>query len=79
MLKFFLIFILVIMLLRMLLRLFLPTIIKSVIANMQNKQSGKAGRSRPEGTTFVSGQPKQSDINRTDNSGDYVDYEEIKD
>jgi hypothetical protein len=79
MLKFFLIFILVIMLLRMLLRLFLPTIIKSVITNMQKKQGGPAGPVRPEGTTFVSGKPKSSAANRTDNSGDYVDYEEIKD
>lgn len=79
MLKFFLIFILVVMLLRMLLRLFLPTIIKSVLTNMQKKQAGPSGRTRPEGTTFVSGQPKQSGDNHTDDSGDYVDYEEIKD
>lgn len=78
--KFILITLLIIYILRIILRLVFPMVLRSMFSKVQQQAENQARQrnEKPEGSISIDYMPPKPKTGKTDQLGDFVDYEELK-
>lgn len=78
--KFILITLLILYIIRIIIRLVFPMVLRNMFSKVQQQAERQANQrqSKPEGSISIDYMPPKAKTGKTDNLGDFVDYEEVK-
>ncbi|WEK19612.1 MAG: DUF4834 domain-containing protein [Candidatus Pedobacter colombiensis] len=78
--KFILITVLILYIIRIIIRLIFPLVLRNLFSKVQQQAQNQARQqyTKPEGSISIDYMPPKPKTGKTDNLGDFVDYEELK-
>ncbi|TKC56887.1 DUF4834 domain-containing protein [Pedobacter hiemivivus] len=78
--KFILITLLILYIIRVIIRLVFPLVLRNLFSKVQRQAEKQARQqnAKPEGSISIDYMPPKDKTGKSDNLGDFVDYEEVK-